>query len=228
VQRVRELIHQTDPYEGFPVSEYPHDTQGWCGSTHPAFALLIETVRPARIIEVGTWKGASAIHMGQLLEKARLETEIVCIDTWLGSPGLYTRENDEYLPSLRPRFGYPTLYYTFLANVVRANQQSRITPLALPSHLAAQVLTHFGVTAELIYLDAAHDYESVKSDLLSYWPLVSENGVLFGDDYGTWPGVTKAVNEFSGALGRPLITASGKYVLSNGPRSQLRAVLSLD
>jgi hypothetical protein len=225
MQRFRDVLHKVDPYEGFAAQDYPPDMQGW-GSNHPVFQLLIEVVRPELIIEVGTWKGASAIHMGRLLDRAGLSTEIICVDTWLGSAGLYTRNNDKFFDSLGHRFGYPTLYYTFLANVVRAGQQPRITPLPLPSELAAQVLAHFGAKADLIYIDASHDYESVKLDLHRFWPLLTDDGVLFGDDYGLWLGVTKAVNEFSGTISKPLHTAAGKFVISNGRTGRFKSVLS--
>jgi hypothetical protein len=221
--RFRDVLHTVDPYDGFSAADYRPDLQSW-GSDDPIFELLIEIVQPLLIIEVGTWKGASAIRMGQLLDKAGLSSEIICVDTWLGSPGLYTRDNDPFLASLEHKFGYPTLYYTFLANVVRANQQSRITPL--PPHLAAEVLRHFGAKADLIYIDAAHNYESVKLDLQKFWPLLSQKGVLFGDDYDIWPGVTKAVNEFIGHVEKPLYAASGKFVISKRRSMRLKTGLS--
>ena len=54
------------------------------------------------------------------------------------------------------------------------------------------------IKADLIYIDASHDYEDVRVDLEAYWPLLNEGGVIFGDDYNEhqWPGVVEAVNEF--------------------------------
>ena len=43
--------------------------QGW-GSTHPYFQKYIELLKPTLIVEVGTWLGGSAIHMGRLLRAA--------------------------------------------------------------------------------------------------------------------------------------------------------------
>jgi hypothetical protein len=34
----------------------------------------------------------------------------------------------------------------------------------------------------MIYIDGDHTYKSVMSDLESYYPLLNENGVLFGHD----------------------------------------------
>jgi SAM-dependent methyltransferase len=52
---------------------------------------------------------------------------------------------------------------------------------------------------DAIYLDASHDYESVKRQIAQSRRLLNPGGFLFGDDYsdeGTW-GVKRAVTEFA-------------------------------
>ena len=44
------------------------DLQGW-GSTHPVFEHVVSEYRPTSIVEVGSWKGASASHMAGLLRQ---------------------------------------------------------------------------------------------------------------------------------------------------------------
>lgn len=51
--RIRPLLHGSEPYEDFDPSDWPGDASGW-GSDSPAFGELIEKLRPKRIIEVGT------------------------------------------------------------------------------------------------------------------------------------------------------------------------------
>ena len=57
-------------------------------------------------------------------------------------------------------------------------------------------------SADFVYIDARHDYASVKEDLEAWFPAVRQGGVLAGHDYvdGTFPdgifGVRSAVNEF--------------------------------
>lgn len=49
---------------------------------------------------------------------------------------------------------------------------------------------------DIIYIDASHDYESVKNDLLHWLPKLKRGGVICGDDYiDRWDGVIEAVNE---------------------------------
>ena len=59
----------------------PDQLDGW-NSYAPIFATLIKRVKPRVIIEVGSWVGASAIHMAKL---AGPECIMWCVDTFEGS-----------------------------------------------------------------------------------------------------------------------------------------------
>jgi hypothetical protein len=51
---------------------------------------------------------------------------------------------------------------------------------------------------DFVYIDAQHDYASVIADIRSWWPVLSEHGILAGHDYDeTHPGVILAVKEFA-------------------------------
>jgi hypothetical protein len=151
--------------------------------------------------------------MASIAKELGIKTEILCIDTWLGSvEHVLKREFDN---SLRRVVGYPTLYYTFLSNVIANDVQEIITPIPLSSEAAYQVLKRLSVSAELVYIDAGHDYESVKRDLEMYYSLLDEKGVLMGDDYIGWTGVTKAVDEFVRNRKIEFFAATrGKFIIS--------------
>lgn len=212
MSRVLDLIYRTSPYEEFPLQDYEPDMQGW-GSHEPVFETIIGARRPKVIVEVGTWKGRSAIHMATLCRRHELRCEIICVDTWLGSPELVTvKAKPKNYDSLNYRFGYPQLFYTFMRNVIDAGAQDMITPLPLSSDAAYFVLQQLGIVAELIYIDAGHEYESVIRDLGLYWDLLADNGVLLGDDYAR-SGVSRAAHEFSNTAHRPVFTAGKKYIM---------------
>ncbi|MEX0808730.1 MAG: class I SAM-dependent methyltransferase [Dongiaceae bacterium] len=201
--RLLDLIHVENPYQGFDKAAYPTDLQGW-GSTDPIFSALFDKLRPRRVAEIGTWKGASALHMAQLANEYGIQDcEIVCIDTWLGSvEHWFFRERPDYFPSLKLKHGYPTLYMTFLANVIEAGAVDRIVPFPVASTAAARFLAAHGILFDLIYIDAAHQYDEVQLDVGLFWPLVRPGGVMFGDDYvDSFPGVIRAVDEFAAAIG---------------------------
>ena len=78
-----------------------------------------------------------------------------------------------------------------------------VVPLPATSTTAAALFAAATLSADLIHLDAAHEYADVAQDIRVWWPLVRPGGVLLGDDYdpGTWPGVVRAVNEFAAREG---------------------------
>jgi hypothetical protein len=190
-------IHACDPYEGFCFQDMAYDDCGW-GSQSPAFAELVERVRPALIIEVGTWKGGSALEMASRLDLLGLHhSRILCVDTWLGALEMWGDQTDgERYGALGLKHGYPQVYYQFLANVCHKGAQRQIIPFPLPSITVAQWLSLRAVRAELIYIDGSHEEEDVYGDLSDYWDLLSPSGVLFGDDYA-WTGVKLAVDRFA-------------------------------
>jgi len=52
---------------------------------------------------------------------------------------------------------------------------------------------------DIVYIDAAHEYEPVLVDLEAWFPKVKRGGFICGDDYTAgWPGVVKAVDEYFG------------------------------
>jgi hypothetical protein len=87
--------------------------------------------------------------------------------------------------------------------VVKTGFQDQIVAIPQTSLIGLRILQELGIKADLIYLDASHDYKDAKDDLELVWDCLADDGVLFGDDYLTWPGVTRAVDEF--CLERELI-----------------------
>lgn len=49
-------------------------------------------------------------------------------------------------------------------------------------------------SADLVFIDADHSYESVKKDIMRYTPKLRAGGILCGHDID-YPGVNRAVNE---------------------------------
>lgn len=216
--RLRNLLYPESPYLNFPLDEHPADRQGW-GSTKPVFRTLIERHRPRRIIEVGSWKGASAIHIGWTCRQLDVPCEeIVCVDTWLGSNEMWLGANANRCgninayASLRIRNGYPRLFGTFMRNIIDANLAGLVTPLPLPSIAAARLLLALGITSGMIYIDGAHDAESVFLDLRVCWPLLEPGGVLLGDDFQK-PSVRAAAERWATGLGRGLVPADNKFYM---------------
>lgn len=176
----------------------PENLQGW-NSNHSIFETLIKKTNPQTIIEIGTWKGASAINMAKICKGLELDTKIYCVDTWLGSVEFWNDLSETPERDLMLKNGYPQIYYQFLSNIIHHNLQDVIIPVPNTSANAAKILSYHNIKADLIYIDASHEYEDVKADIKAYLPLLNKGGVMFGDDYG-WPGVRKAVDEGLGKV----------------------------
>ena len=182
-------------YDNF--SPLPEDSRGW-NSHGIIFEQLIEKCKPSVIVEVGSWKGASAITMCKALQKFNLDCTVYCIDTWLGAEEFWTTLSHTEDRDLMLKHGYPQIYYQFLSNIVHNNFQRYVLPLPLPSNIAFSVLKHKNIQADLIYIDASHTYEDVLQDIKNYKQILKPKGIMFGDDFGAWPGVNRAVRESFG------------------------------
>jgi len=179
MKEIRKKIYgDHDPYENLELLDV--DIQGWA-STSFVFAEIIEAIQPRLIIEVGTWKGGSAIHMAKTCLKYYDDFEIVCIDTFLGSVEHWVDQKDLLHKGVKN--GRPIIYEQFMSNVVHSNLQDYITPLPVDSINAHEILTKLDVQADLIYIDAGHDYLSVRVDLGYYPDHLRNGGYLLGDDW---------------------------------------------
>jgi hypothetical protein len=213
---IRTLLAQiglADPYTGFELRGTELDLQGWA-SDHHYFSTLIDRCHPKLIVEVGTWKGASAVRMAQHALTIDQTVTVLCVDTWLGSNEVLWSDA-ELRALLKLSHGYPSIYQQFLANIILEDLTKTVFPLPMTSIAAAELLSRFHILADLIYLDAGHGEYEVYGDLQHFWALLRPGGVLFGDDYGlTWRGVVRAVNRFAGEQGLPLEIDQGKWAVA--------------
>lgn len=185
-----------EPYRN--IEELLHfDGHGWYDNGRQ-IEQLISSHQVKTIIEVGSWLGASTRHMAQLLPA---EGKVYAIDHWLGS--------EEHQPGQLGWYkALPRLYEQFLSNVIHAGLTDKIVPIRLSSLEASEQLKG-KVVPDLIYIDAAHDTESVYADLVAWYPYVQGHGILCGDDW-TWTSIQTAVQRFAQEKGLT-INASGLF-----------------
>ncbi|MGU3362365.1 class I SAM-dependent methyltransferase [Methylobacterium sp. M6A4_1b] len=191
------LWHGRDPFARPPDSLRPRDLQGW-RSLHPFLDGAVAEFRPSVIVEIGAWKGASTLHLARSLAAHGVDGTVIAVDTWLGAVDHWA--DADLFGELAMENGYPSLYRTFLANVLREGLADRVVPLPLDSVNAAELMRLRGLTADVIHLDAGHEEASVAADLRAWWPVLRPGGLLIADDYdslgGRFPGVTRAVDAF--------------------------------
>ena len=164
------------------VSDISHAQRvpGWMDDEELVY-LAGEASRHALIVEVGSWMGRSTCAMA-----ANTQGRVIACDTWAGSP-----EHADMLKDKSPRW----LKEQFLAH---AGQYENMVPFQCESVALAYAFGKLGIYPDMVFLDAGHDYESVKADILAWKPLLrSSNSVMCGHDYSDqyWPGVKRAVTE---------------------------------
>ncbi len=132
-----------------------------------------------KIAEIGVYKGRGTAIWNVELINHNVNYEYCAIDNFEGSEE-HQAWND--IPH----------YEDALTNL--APVQHKIKLIKSDSIEASK--TYPNEYFDVIYIDAAHDYESVKKDILAWLPKLKPGGVICGDDYiAGWPGVIQAVDE---------------------------------
>jgi hypothetical protein len=170
------------PYQ--EVSEVlPFNDFGWY-LNGTVLESLIKRHRINTVIEVGSFLGKSTRHIAKCLPK---NGKVYAVDHWEGSIEHQAGGTASNFPG-----SLDQLYQQFLSNVIHEGLTDKIIPIREPSLVAAQDAS---LKADLIYIDAAHDTESVYQDLSAWYPHLNKRGILVGDDWG-WPSVREGVRLF--------------------------------
>jgi predicted O-methyltransferase YrrM len=146
---------------------------------------LIDQHRPKVCVELGTWLGASAIPVARSIR--RWGGTLTCVDTWAGDIGAEPR------PAIPPP---PWMLVGYARNLQQSGVSANVRLIPATTQDAAQWWTE---PIDYLYIDAAHDYASVRADLAAWVPHVRPGGLILGDDYGSrlFPGVKQAWDEFA-------------------------------
>ena len=197
---VLEAIHK-QAYEGGATGLPAPSLQGWMDGQN-FLQFFDEAIRNAGrnndhlVIEVGSWKGLSTCTMAAHLDALGCTAaRVVAIDTWLGSP-----EHMRMAELGARELGVPTLYRQFLANVLAKGLHRYVYPFPISSVQGGHFLEQNGVEADVVYIDAGHEYEAVMLDIVVFWRLLRPGGSMLLDDY-KWPGVRRAIDEFAESQG---------------------------
>ena len=159
---------------------------GWVGENR-TYKEAVENAQDGdHFVEVGVYKGRSAAYMAVEIINSGKDITFDAIDHFLGSP-----EHGDVSG---------ILYDATVQNLKPVAKHVNI----IKEHSIAASTKYKDGSITFAFIDGAHDYASVISDLRAWWPKVKVSGYLAGDDYQpSWPGVIKAVNDFSEEIGVP-------------------------
>jgi predicted O-methyltransferase YrrM len=137
-----------------------------------------------RIVEIGSWQGASARAIAD-----NTQGVLYCVDTW---------QDDAYgsAPAETTRIPH-WLHLAFLTHNYDHIRTGKVVPFRATSIQGAMEMR--GMKFDMIFIDADHSYHGVHDDIQAWLPLLEEDGILCGHDCypaGTHhPGVRQAVEE---------------------------------
>lgn len=163
--------------------------QGWIADE--AGAVLYQLAREYSpngvIVELGSWKGRSTTWLAYGAMDRASRGHVYCVDTWKGS------DEPEHEVFLR-EIAEGELFREFNDNMLTAGVRDYVTPLRGDT-VSVSRLWEREKRIGLLFIDAAHDYTSVRADF-EYWsPFVEEGGFIVFDDVPTWPGPTLLVSQ---------------------------------
>lgn len=127
---------------------------------------------------------------------------IVDVESHEGGVARFIAQQAGNLPSLNQIFSISAwqspdssqkhLFQQFLSNVIQENTAESIIPIRMSSQEAADAL---GITADFISLVGGNDQNGIFNDILAWFPHLSDNGVLCGNNWhekNVQIGVTRA------------------------------------
>lgn len=160
--------------------------QGWC-NFWTIYNNMIELAEDGdHFVEVGAWRGQSTAYMAVLIINSGKKIKFDVVDTWQGSP------NHQSTPEFEELCRDDNLYNDFIENMKPA--EGYYTPIRMTSTEAAAL--YEDESLDFVLIDANHEYDDVKEDILAWLPKVKPGCFLGGDDYHpSWPGVIQAVSE---------------------------------
>ncbi len=200
-------------------------TRTWFAKNAPAWANVFANLRPAAVLEIGSFEGYSAcwaIGQAQLIGSDAFELH--CIDSWQG--GI------EHQPGSKEAVEMAAVERRFTANIAKARQDSGVARLDVQVHKGLSHLALGDLIAQrklgyfdLIYIDGSHQAPDVLSDAVMSFPLLRVGGIMVFDDY-LWS-IDEQGHQDLLAMPKPAIDAFANLfirkmsVMKGGTRDQL-------
>ena len=135
------------------------------------------------IVEIGSWKGRSTEAFVEAI-KDKMDMKLYCVDLW----------DEKYKINIGGN-----VYEEFMKNHSIWQKDFKVKPIIIRQSSAASALNFADLSIDLLFIDGAHDYNSVISDLKLLYPKVKIGGKICGHDFRrNVDGVRTAVIEFFG------------------------------
>jgi predicted O-methyltransferase YrrM len=169
------MLADASPAEAAPIG--PLFTNTWFeGIARPVWDDLIPKIDPRRVLEVGSYEGASTIYLIERLARTG-PLEIHCVDTWEGGVE-HVGQID--MNSVEARFTHNTrLAIGAAPNKVDLKVHKGYSDVCLARLLAQGGANYF----DFVYIDGSHQAPDVLCDAVLGFKLLRPGGVIAFDDY---------------------------------------------
>jgi len=154
---------------------YDNKIEGWMSKEELNWLYKIASGVES-IVEVGSWKGKSTHAL-----LSACKGTVYAVDHFKGSPGEVAHK------------GVKNIYKDFIKNV------GHFKNLKVIKSDSIKAAKKFKGKVDFVFIDGAHDYESVKNDIKAWLP--KARLIIAGHDF-QWAGVQKAVTEKFGFVHR--------------------------
>lgn len=156
-------------------------TNNWFeNDARPVWDHLIPQLNPMRILEIGSYEGASTCYLVDTLSP-RNNLEIHCIDTWEG--GLEHKPGGHFcsdMSAVESRFSSNTRIACEAAtHSVDIHIHKGPSELELARLLSSRMKNYF----DLVYVDGSHQASDVLYDAVLGFRLLRNGGIIIFDDY---------------------------------------------
>ncbi len=153
-------------------------TTDWFRTTQLTWDKLLTQFKPQRILEVGSYEGASACYAIKLLSGLVDHLEIHCIDTWTG--GIEHQVEGIDMAAIEERFKRNmAIEIDNAACSVDLHIHKSTSAIALAKLIADGKTSYF----DFAYVDGSHQATDVLTDAVLSFQLVRHLGVIGYDDY---------------------------------------------
>jgi SAM-dependent methyltransferase len=125
----------------------------------------------SHFVEVGCWKGRSATYMAVEINNSNKKIKFDCVDLWDGSNEPLYNKNKDVVDNV--------LYQVFLKNIEPVKHI--INPIRMSSVEASKL--YLDESLDFVFIDACHEYECVKEDIISWYPKIKKGGIIAGHDF---------------------------------------------
>jgi len=141
---------------------------------------LIPKINPTRILEIGSYEGASTCYLIEKLAISK-KIELHCVDTWEG--GIENKKGgvaEVNMSDVEKRFHHNTNKAVGkVENSIRLVLHKGFSDLILSRLIAEGKQGYF----DFIYIDGPHQAPDVLCDSVLSFKLLKKNGVIAFDDY---------------------------------------------